>query len=158
MEPEGKQRTTEYGGATGLLVGSAFSRPFSTGCHSPSNNNRFRGSLDCVLNAWQVEACYAKSAQSRERERERERKREREKGRNTVGRQTRRLCLRHPACQERISFLSFSFSFTMVTANAKSARADKAFCCNFSDRVDSLKGQEACLLKKFQFLWVLPRD
>lgn len=46
---------------------------------------------------------------------------EREKGeRKTVGRQTRRLCLRHPAWQERISFLSLSSSFAMVTANAKS--------------------------------------
>ena len=61
------------------LVGpTTFSRiPFSIGCHSPTDNNRFRGSLDCVLNAWQVEACYAKSAE-RGKKRGKEKERERE--------------------------------------------------------------------------------
>lgn len=132
---EGKQQVNAHG-RTGLLVGSTtFSRiPFSIGCHSPTDNNRFRGSLDCVLNAWQVEACYAKSVKRGRREGKKEKEKERE---TETDRQTRRLCLRHPASrQERISFLYPSPLF-FCHGNSKcciSARTDKT--CDLSRLVD----------------------
>ena len=114
------------------LVGpTTFSRiPFSIGCHSPTDNNRFRGSLDCVLNAWQVEACYAKSAErGKKRGKEKERERERE-------RQTRRLCLRHPASrQERISFLYPSPLF-FCHGNSKCCIYRENGACDLSRPVD----------------------